>query len=171
VVQADVPHLVAEDEPQSLPVVVVQVGEQLVGQHDVVVARCLRGERVQRPVAVRQEDLRPSPQAQRSGEVVGDPVQVGELALRELHRASADRSPLGLADHDEGGDEQQQPDQSAPDPDPDAGFPQLVRHERQHDRSQQDRRDGDDVEDDHDDEERALGRVSQHARLHGPHWL
>jgi hypothetical protein len=80
-VQADVAQLVAEDVPQAVPVAVVEVGEQLVGQHDVVVAGGLGGEGVQGPVAVGQEDLRPPPQSRLVGEVLGGLVQLGELAL------------------------------------------------------------------------------------------
>jgi hypothetical protein len=80
-VQPDVAQLVTEDEPQPVPVAVVQVGEQLIGQHDIVVAGCLGGEGVQGPVAVGEEDLRASPQPQSVGEVLGGLVQLGVLAL------------------------------------------------------------------------------------------
>jgi len=54
--EPDVPDLVTEDEPRSFPVVITEVGEQLVGQHDVVVRpSALRRERVERAVAVAEK--------------------------------------------------------------------------------------------------------------------
>ena len=56
--QVDVAQLVSEDELQAIPVAVVKVDEQLVGQHDVVVTGGLGGESIQRAIAVGEENVR-----------------------------------------------------------------------------------------------------------------
>jgi hypothetical protein len=59
VVEPDVPELMAEDEPRSFPVVITEVREQLVGQHDVVAGQsALRRERVERAIAVAEKQDR-----------------------------------------------------------------------------------------------------------------
>jgi hypothetical protein len=58
VVQPDVAELMPEDELQTFAIVVVEIREQFVGEHDIVVPRRLRRERVQRAVAIGQVDLR-----------------------------------------------------------------------------------------------------------------
>ena len=58
VMEPDVGDLVAEG-PLPTPVVITEIREQLVGQHDVVVGRsALRGERVERAVAVTEKHAR-----------------------------------------------------------------------------------------------------------------
>jgi DNA-binding CsgD family transcriptional regulator len=102
VMEPDVPDLVAEDEPRSFPVVITEIREQLVGQHDVVVGQsALSRERVKRAVAVSQVQGRGGLHAQGPGEVVYRAVQVPELSPGQQHGGPADRCPLHLADdHD-----------------------------------------------------------------------
>jgi DNA-binding CsgD family transcriptional regulator len=102
VMEPDVPDLVAEDEPRSFPVVIAEVREQLVGQHDVVVGpSALSRERVERAVAVGQVQGRGRLHAQDPGEVVYRGVQVRELSPGQQHGGPADRCSLNLADdHD-----------------------------------------------------------------------
>jgi hypothetical protein len=156
VVQPDVAHLVAEDDPQTVPVVLIQVDEQLIRQHDVVVAGGLRGERIQRPVAVGQEDVRPPPQPQLLGEILGRAVQLGVLVRRQLDRGAPDACALGLPDHDQPGDQQQQGDQGGPDGGCHTGVLQSLRQEGHDHGGAEDERDDSDVQHDHENEERDL---------------
>jgi len=99
VMEPDVPDLVTEDEPGSFPVVVTEVCEQLVGQHDVVVRPpALRRERVEHAVAVAEKHGRGGLHAQRRGEAIHRGVQVRELGPGQLHGRPADRCSLNLAD-------------------------------------------------------------------------
>jgi hypothetical protein len=123
------------------------------------VAGRLRRERVQRPVAVGQEDLRTAPQPQPVGELVGGLVKIAVLAWRQFDRGAAGRRPLRLADDDQRRDQEQQADQRAAHRVRPAGVVQPLGEERQGGRGLQDQGDDDHVEYDHEDEERHLCRV------------
>jgi hypothetical protein len=122
VVEPDVAQFVADDESQTVAVVVVQVHEQLVRQHGVVVAERLRGECVECAVSVGQDDVQPPPQPDHLGEGLHRLVQLGVLPFGELDRSAADPRPLGLPDDDQCGDEQEQRGQRGPDGDRPAGL-------------------------------------------------
>lgn len=131
----------------------VQIGEELAGQDDVVVARGLRGERVEGAVAVGDEDIGASWQPQGCSELVGGAVQLRELSLGELHCGSAGRRPLHLADDDECWHHEQQRDERAADRVGLRRVLQRLGQERHDDGGPQDRQDDRDVQEDHHGEE------------------
>jgi uncharacterized protein (DUF2252 family) len=161
VVQADVAQLVTEDEAQSVAVVVIQVREEFVGQHDVVVAGGLRREGVQRAVAVAEEDLRTAAQPQPVRELVRRPVEVGVLPRRQLDGGAAHRRTLRLAYHDQRRDEQKESDERRAQGRRPAGVVETLGQVRQRDGGPHDESDDQHVQHNHEDEEGQLGGVSQ----------